>query len=106
MGHCGPPGLGQYFVFAMALRTALTGINMAWTKNKWDNNDYILFCLFSYQCFNEKIRKTLSVSGTVTFLFFQLRHFFLVCFRGIVLLFCSFKVKAHSFNSKGKKKQQ
>lgn len=95
--------MGQSFLFAMALWTALTGINMAWTKNKWDNNDYILFCLFSYQCFNEKKkRKTLSVSGTVTFLFFQFRHIF-VCFHGIVILFYSFKVKAHSFNSKGKK---
>lgn len=77
--------LGQYFLFAMALQTALTGSNMAWTKSKWDNDDYILFCLFfsvffSYQCFNEKKRKTLSVSGTVTFLFFQVRPFF--CFHG------------------------
>ena len=51
--------LGQYFLFAMALQTALTGSNMAWTKSEWDNDDYILFCLFfpvffSYQCFNEK----------------------------------------------------
>lgn len=52
MGHRGPPGLdsatvlGQYFLFAMALQTALTGSNMAWTKSKWDNDDYILFCLF------------------------------------------------------------
>lgn len=79
MGQHGPPGLdsttvlGRYFLFAMALQTALTGSNMAWTKSKWENDDYILFCLFSvffsYQCFNEK-RKTPSVSGTVTFLFF------------------------------------
>lgn len=52
MGHRGPPGLddtivlGQDFLFAMALQTALTGSNMAWTKSKWDNDDYILFCLF------------------------------------------------------------
>lgn len=50
--------LGQYFLFAMALQTALTGSNMAWTQRKWDNDDFILFCLlsvlFSYQCFNEK----------------------------------------------------
>lgn len=38
--------LGQYFLVAMALRTALTGSNMAWTKSEWDNNDYILCCLF------------------------------------------------------------
>lgn len=38
--------LGQYFLFAMALQTALTGSNMAWTKSEWDNDDYILFCLF------------------------------------------------------------
>ena len=53
MGHRGPPGLdsttvlGQDFLFAMALQTALTGSNMAWTKSKWDNDDYILFCLYS-----------------------------------------------------------
>lgn len=45
-GHHGPPGLGQYFLFAMALWTVLAGSNMAWTKNKWDNDDYILFFVF------------------------------------------------------------
>lgn len=52
--------LGQYFLFAMALQTALTGSNMARTKNEWDNDDYILFCLFSYQCFNEKKENPVS----------------------------------------------
>lgn len=90
MGHRGPPGLdsttvlGQDFLFAMALQTALTGSNMAWTKSKWDNDDYILFCLYSVFLFIsmfqwKKKRKTPSVSGTVTFLFFQVRLFF-VCF--------------------------
>lgn len=37
---------GQYFLFAMALWTVLAGSNMAWTKNEWDNDDYILFFVF------------------------------------------------------------
>lgn len=57
MGHRGPPGLGQYyssgtvgyFLFAMALQTALTGSGMLWTQSEWDNDDYILFCLFFFQ---------------------------------------------------------
>lgn len=43
--------LGQYFQFAMALQTALTGRNMTWTKDEWDNDDYILFCLFFISMF-------------------------------------------------------
>ena len=32
----------QYFLFAMALQTALTRSIMAWTKSEWDNDDLIL----------------------------------------------------------------
>lgn len=91
MGHSGPPGLGQYYSSGTVLPVrhdfadCSDRKDMAWTKNEWDNDDYILFCLFSYQCFNEKKRKTLSVSGTVTFLFFQVRHFFV--FMVIVMMF-------------------
>jgi len=85
--------LGQYFLFAMALQTALTGSNMAWTKSKWDN-DYILFCLFSFHInvLMEK-RKTLSVSGTVTFLFYQVRLLFLFSRVVVMMLFYSSKEK-------------
>lgn len=71
---------GQYFLFVMALRTALARSNMAWTKNEWDNDDYILFFVFFHiNVSMKKKMKTLSVSGTVTFLFFQVRLFF-YCF--------------------------
>lgn len=77
----------------MALQTALTGSNMAWTKSKWDN-DYILFCLFSFHInvLMEK-RKTLSVSGTVTFLFYQVRLLFLFSRVVVMMLFYSSKEK-------------
>lgn len=85
MGHHGLPGLddttvlGQDFLFAMALQTALTQSNMAWTKSKWDNDDYILLSLFFIFFFHINVsmnkRKTPSASGTVTFLFFQVRLF-------------------------------
>lgn len=54
MGHHGLPGLddttvlGQDFLFAMALQTALTPSNMARTKSKWDNDDYILLSLLFF----------------------------------------------------------
>lgn len=87
-------------------RFALTGCNMAWTKSKWDNDDSIfflsLFCfLFSYQCLNEQNnknnnnnkseRKSPSVSGTVTFLFFQVFRLFVFPWFIGMMLFYSFK---------------
>lgn len=54
MGHHGLPGLddttvlGQDFLLAMALQTALTPSNMARTKSKWDNDDYILLSLLFF----------------------------------------------------------
>lgn len=70
MGHHGLPGLddttvlGQDFLFAITLQTALTQSNMAWTKSNWDNDDYILlslfFIFFSYQCLNEQKENPVS----------------------------------------------
>lgn len=60
--------LGQYFLFAVTLQTALT--------------DMAYFLFFFFSCFSFHInvsmkkRKTLSVSGTVTFLFFKVRRLF------------------------------
>lgn len=95
MGHSGPPGLGQYYSSGTVLpvRHGLADCsdrkNMAWTKNEWDNDDYILFCLFHINVSMKKKRKTLSVSGTVTFLFFQVRHFFFMVI--VMMFFYSFK---------------
>lgn len=97
--------LGQYFLFAMALQTAL--MEVTWHGHRGSGiMIFILFCLlsvlFSYQCFNEK-RKTLSVSGTVTFLFFQVRLSFSHGYCSDVIL--QFSRKAHNYISKGKKQQ-
>lgn len=52
---------------------------------------FVFFSVFfSYQCLNEQKRKTPSVSGTVTFLFFQVRLFVFPWFIGM-MLFYSFK---------------
>lgn len=53
---------GQYFLFAMALWTVLAGSNMAWTKNKWDNDDYILFFVFFHINVSMKKKKENPVS--------------------------------------------
>lgn len=83
--------LGQFFLFAMAFADCPDG-KYHGTDKRASGIMMIIFyfvffffsVFFSYQCFNEKKkkRKTPSVSGTVTFLFFQVRHFFFVCFHG------------------------
>lgn len=88
MGRSGPPGsdstivLGQYFQLAMALQTALTG--RTWHGQRTSGIMMIIFyfVFFHINVSMKKKRKTLSVSGTVTFLFFQVRHFFFFCFHG------------------------
>lgn len=73
MGHHGPPGLdsttvlGQYFLFAMALQTALTGSNMAWTKSKWDNDDYISLCLFFLFSFHINVSMKKKKENPISF---------------------------------------
>lgn len=74
--------LGQ--ASCLPLLTAMTGSIMAWTKSERENVDYILFCLslfsFHINVLMIKTRKPLHFSGTVTFLFFQVRYFLFSCF--------------------------
>lgn len=93
VGHHGQPGLdnttvlGQDFLFAIALQTALTRSNMARTKSKWDNDDYILLSLLFFFHINVSVnkRKTPSACGTVTFLFFFFSKFGFLCFYDLLI---------------------
>lgn len=93
-------------------RFALTRSNLAQTKSKWDNDDSVLFCLYSVFLFfhisvsmnknTTKKGKSPSVFGTVTFLFFQVFGF--LCFNGLLVWsYITVLKKGTKYQFKGKK---
>lgn len=74
-------------------------------ENKWDNNKFILFCLYfsvylSYQCFRWKRINPVSFWYS-DIPVFQLGILFVILFI-VIMLFYSFKRKAQNLDSKGK----
>lgn len=105
-GHRGPPGLGtvvgQYFQFAMALQTALTESNMAWTSGIMIIFYLSFFCFLFISMSQWKKGKPCQFLVPWHSCFSELGFFLFVSMVIVLMLFYSSKEKAQNFNSKGK----
>lgn len=85
---------GQYFLVAMTLDCLEQEITWQSMENEWDNNKFILFCLYfsvylSYQCFRWKRINPVSFWYS-DIPVCQLGNIFVILFIVIIMLFFSF----------------